>query len=212
MTWNATGIVMLPATFDAACGRPASASVVVPLGSALGSLAPPCALRASTAACTTQPAATDAVLVTGAATSTSASAPKSSVAVDTRRKASREKRTERVIRTPWSAQGRVTLLRGDDARLSPRGQRSGVVPGAGDTGQVDELADDASGVAGDERVVGHVLADDRPGGDEATGADRDAREDDRAGADPGAVAHPHRRVLHRPALDAVAVAVHHIGL
>src|SRR4051794_13935096 len=83
-----------------------------------------------------------------------------------------------------------------------------VVPGSGDSRRVDELAHDPRGVAGDERVVGDVLAHHRTGGDEASRPDRHAGQDDRPGADPGAVADADRGVLHRSALDPVAVAVH----
>src|SRR3954449_8478961 len=89
---------------------------------------------------------------------------------------------------------------------------SGVVPGSGHAGGIDELAYDARRVAGDEGVVGHVLAVDCSGGDGAARSDGHAGQDDRSRADPGPVADANRRVLHRPALDAVAVAVHQVGL
>src|SRR4051794_16146645 len=103
-------------------------------------------------------------------------------------------------------------LLGIRASFPPAQSCRSVVPGTGDARGVLELANHSCRVARNECVVGHVLADHGAGRDEATAADRHAGQDDRARADPGAVAYADRLLLHRSALDPVAVAVHHIDL
>src|SRR3954451_6679872 len=70
---------------------------------------------------------------------------------------------------------------------APRIHRSAVVPGPGDACGVDELTDDPRRVAGNERVVGDVPADDRAGGYKTAPADRHAGQDYRPRTDPGSV-------------------------
>ena len=64
-----------------------------------------------------------------------------------------------------------------------------------------------AGLPPTKRVVGDVPRDDRASRDERTVADRHTRQDDRPRTDPRAVSDPDRRLAHRSALDAVAVAV-----